>query len=466
MKKVRERFLNLSLKTKWTMTVGATIFISYAIIALVLYIALHAWLINNEEKNALRTMDDITSFFDAQGPTVTIQQLQKNTGLMKAIMTQEQTVRIFNLDGIEVIRINDATEIAAFPKDVEKNVSTIIDEQTIDGTDAFVAHQVVQIGPFQGIMQLIHPLTTFQSMMKYIITTILIVGLGALLFSVSISYYLANLLMKPLVQLRDAMNLVRGRGFTNQPKFHYSADDELGDLLKMYRSLMNELEISFTKQQQFVADASHELRTPIQVIEGHLSLIKRWGKDDPEVLEEALDTSLEEITRMKKMIEELLQLARREEVDKQAQADLEQVYLAVKQELIQLYPNVEIDCSVIGQKQFAAITEHASAQILRNIMSNGIRYNSNKPKLQIAIYYTQQTITVTIQDNGMGISENHLPHIFDRFYRVDESRTNDVTGTGLGLSITKMLAEKYQIDIHVESSINNGTAFILNFPTN
>ncbi|MEK4628813.1 MAG: HAMP domain-containing histidine kinase [Solibacillus sp.] len=465
MKRLRKGLYNLSLKSKWTLTVGATIFISYAMISIVLYIALQTWLINNEEKNAIRTVDDITSFFEAQGSTVTIQQLQNNNALMKAIMTQEQTVRIFNLDGVEVIRINDVTEAAIFPQTNRKNVPTIIEEQNIGGTEAFVIHQVVQIGPFHGIMQLIHPLTTFQSMMKYILTTILIVGLGALLFSVSISYYLANLLMKPLVQLRDAMNLVRDRGFTAQPQFQYEADDEIGDLLKMYRSLMNELEISFTKQQQFIADASHELRTPIQVIEGHLSLLKRWGKDDPVVLTESLNTSLEEISRMKKMIEELLQLAKREEVDKKAEADLEVVYDNVKIELLQLYHDVIIEKTVVGQKKTALISEHAATQIFRNIMSNGIRYNSNQPNLQVAIYYTEQFISVTIQDNGIGISEKQLPHIFDRFYRVEESRTKEISGTGLGLSITKMLAEKYQIEMQVESSVNNGTAFILKFPT-
>ncbi|MEG0439405.1 MAG: HAMP domain-containing histidine kinase [Solibacillus sp.] len=464
MKKLQQMILNLSLKAKWTLTVGATIFISYAIISIVLFIALQTWLLHNEEKNAMRTVDDITGFFESQDSTVTIQQLQNNTALMKAILNQEQTVRIFNFDGVEVIRINDVMRAAPFPQKTEDYFTTTIKQQKVETTDAFVVHKIVQIGPFQGIMQLIHPLTAFHAMLKYILTTIIIVGLGALLFSVSISYYLANYLIKPLVQLRDAMIDVRKRGFSAQPPFNYQADDEIGDLLTMYRSMMNELEISFTKQQQFVADASHELRTPIQVIEGHLSLINRWGKDDPEVLSEALDTSLKEIVRMKKMIEELLQLARREEVDGNAMADLELVLKNVKQELLQLHPNVQFECDVIGQKSLASITEQAAAQIFRNILSNGIRYNDKEPKIQLSIHYTELAIIVTIRDNGMGISEKHLPYIFDRFYRVDEARTNHIGGTGLGLSISKMLAEKYQMEIEVKSSVNDGTSFILNFP--
>ncbi len=463
MKRLQEKIMNRSLKSKWILAVGATIFISYAIISIVLYVALQTWLLNNEEKNAVRTVDDLTSFFETQSSTVTIQKLQNNSALMKAILTQEQTVRIFNLDGIEVLRINDVTAAADFPENGQ-NELPVITRQKIERTDAYVIHQFVQIGPFQGIMQLIHPLATFQSMMQYILTTIIIVGIGALLFSVSISYYLANVLIKPLAQLRDAMNLVRNNGFKAQPAFQYKAADEIGDLLQMYHLLMNELEMSFTQQQQFVADASHELRTPIQVIEGHLSMLTRWGKNDPAVLEESLHTSLVEITRMKKMIEELLQLARREEVDETQSADVEAVYERVQKELMQLYPQANFELNVIGQFELVAISEHALTQILRNIMSNGIRYNQLQPKLNTTIHYANQAITIKIQDNGIGIAQQHLPHIFDRFYRIDEARTNKISGTGLGLSITKMLVEKYKAEINVESIVNKGTLFILNFP--
>lgn len=406
----------------------------------------------------------MTTYFESQGNTVTVQALQNNTALMKAILNQEQTVRVFNLDGIEVMRINDTAPAAQLPH-AQNYFSTMIEKQTISGSENYVIHRVVQIGQFQGIMQLIHPLATFQSMMNYILTTIFIIGFGAIVFSVMISYYLANILMKPLVQLRDAMSFVRKNGFTAQPEFDYTAKDEIGDLLYMYRTLMNELEISFTKQQQFVADASHELRTPIQVIEGHLSLIKRWGKDEPEVMEESLNTSLTEIARMRKMIEELLQLARREQADEQASADIEQVYEQVKEELLQLYPNAEFHLAVKGDKSAASITEHALAQIFRNILSNSIRYNSNVPDLHVTIDYNelQSPISVTIEDNGIGISEQHLPHVFDRFYRVDASRTNRVAGTGLGLSITKMLADKYEVEIDIESELQKGTFFYLKF---
>lgn len=454
---MKQWLLNLSLKKKWTLAVGCTIFISYAVIACVLYVAFQTWLLNNEEKNAQRTVDDITVFLTTQGG-VTLQQLQHNPPLMKAILTQEQTVRIFNVDGVEVLRINDVTAAAPIPVQLP-----VHDKQTINGTNAYVYNTVVQIGPFQGILQLIHPLTTFEAMMSYMMTTLVIIGLGALLLAVTLSYYLANLLMKPLVELRESMVLIRDNGFEEKVNFKYAADDEIGDLLNMYEAMLRELEISFTQQQQFVADASHELRTPIQVIEGHLSMIQRWGKHEPDILEEGLTTSLEEIARMKKMIEELLELARREKLDMQAKTHVIEDMRIVQEELARLYPQVNFTQSVIGQPRLLAMSSNAMMQILRNLYENAIRYNTEVPHINTTIRYEKSGTTITIEDNGIGIAPEHLTQIFDRFYRVDEARTQKIAGTGLGLSITKMLMEKYHAKIMVESEVRKGTKFILNF---
>ncbi|NLY79044.1 MAG: HAMP domain-containing histidine kinase, partial [Lysinibacillus sp.] len=209
---------------------------------------------------------------------------------------------------------------------------------------------------------------------------------------------------------------------------------------------------------------SHELRTPIQAIEGHLSLIMRWGKDDPKVLDESLNTALDEVKRMKKMIEELLDLARKVEKE-EAYSDVEKVLKSVTEELEVVYPNVTINIETMGDKRMVPITEHALAQIARNIIENGICYNDKDPIINIYVKYFTKDIIMTIQDNGIGIKKEHLPFIFDRFYRIDPSRSYHGGGTGLGLSITKMLAEKYGIGMDVASFVGEGTTFTLRFST-
>ena len=458
MKKIEELLFHQSLQRKWMLTSSAVIFISYAIICIVVYVSLHTWLLNEEESKVKRTRDDLTSFLAEQGPNVTIQQIQQNTGLMNSIVDREQTVRLFNVDGIEILRINNASKRAPITNDME------IIQMTIDKTSVFVANEPIRVGLFYGYLQVVHPLTKYQSLMNYLLTAMLIAGLGALILSASIGYYLASYLMKPLHELRTSMKSVMDKGFNEQIQLSYTSHDEIGDLLKMYNAMMNELQISFTQQQQFIADASHELRTPIQAIEGHLSLLKRWGKNDPEILEESIDTSLTEIVRMRKMIEELLELARREEKSEDSQANVGYVIEGVIADMEQLYPEARITVSKYGNIGPIFMTENALRQIVRNIIENAIRYCEKTPEVKIQIEKDGDCASIQIKDNGIGIAEENLPYIFDRFYRVDEARNRQIGGTGLGLSITKMLIGKYNASIDVKSEKNVGTVFFVKIP--
>ncbi|MFJ7183476.1 ATP-binding protein [Lysinibacillus xylanilyticus] len=458
MKKIRDYLVNQSLQRKWMLTSSAVIFFSYTIICIVVYISLHTWLINDEQSKIKLTSDDLVSFLESQGPNLTVQQIQQNTGLLKAIVDRDQTVRMYNVDGIEILSINNTSKAAPL------SVMHEIVEMTIDKKDAFVINEPIQLGFFKGYIQVVHPLTKFQSLMHYLLTAMLIAGLGGLVLSASIGYYLANYLMKPLHALRSSMKTVMDKGFNEPIQLSYTSHDEIGDLLKMYNAMMNELQISFTKQQQFVADASHELRTPIQAIEGHLSLLKRWGKDDPEILEESIDTSLMEIARMRKMIEELLELARREEKDIKSEANAVAVLEAVIEETRLLHPEARISLSKDEEIGRLFITENALSQIVRNIIENAIRYCEKIPEIQISLSASEKEAMIKIEDNGIGIAEENIPYIFDRFYRVDEARNRQIGGTGLGLSITKMLLEKYNCSVEVKSVKNVGTVFLMKFP--
>lgn len=447
-----------SLQKKWMLTSSSVIFLSYTIICVVVYISLHTWLLNDEESKVERTSRDIISFLQSQGPDITIQQIQQNTGLLKSIVDRDETVRMFNADGVDILRINNTSAAAPL------NSMQEIFETTIDKQEVLVMNEPIRLGFFQGYVQVVHPLNGFQSLMHYLLTAMLIAGLGALVLSGSIGYYLANYLMKPLRELRASMKMVMDQGFNEPIQLTYTSHDEIGDLLKMYNAMMNELQISFTQQQQFVADASHELRTPIQAIEGHLSLLKRWGKNDPAILEESIDTSLTEIARMRKMIEELLELARREEKDEMSEANAQSVIEAVIDEMRLVHPKARILLSKNDEMGPLFITENALSQIIRNIIENAIRYCEKIPKIQISISVAGNYACLEIADNGIGIAKDNIPFIFDRFYRVDEARNRQIGGTGLGLSISKMLLEKYNATVEVKSEVNIGTVFSLKIP--
>lgn len=464
MNKIQKLWYNQSLKRKWAFTSSAVIFVSYAMICIVIFLALKTWLLNNEEGVVNRTVDDLLVFIESQGSNLTIQDIQHNTGLMNSIVKQDQTVRIYNLDGIEVLRINDTVD--SIPVVMKDNFERTVLKEKMDNTEILVANDYVQIGRFKGYLQVAYPLTSYYAMLSYVLTAMLIGGLGALLLSASIGYGLAHILMRPIHDLRNSMMKVKENGFEGSVDLIYTSNDEIGELLGIYNAMMSELQIAFTQQQQFVSDASHELRTPVQAIEGHLSMLKRWGKDDPEVLEESLDTSLLEIKRMKILIEELLDLARYEGREDFADlhANVQVVGEQVKKELLTVYPTANIQMNFEKNSTEVIISENALGQILRNIIENGIRYCDITPRILMQSFEKGDYLVIEIRDNGIGIPEADLPFIFNRFYRVDSARDRKSGGTGLGLSITKLLIGKYYGKVEVESKVGVGSTFFIYLP--
>jgi len=241
--------------------------------------------------------------------------------------------------------------------------------------------------------------------------------------------------------------------------------DELKELAETFNNMLDRLEQSYELQNQFVSDASHELRTPISVIQGYVNLLDRWGKNDKAVLEESIGAIKSESESMKNLIESLLFLARG---DKNAhQLKLEPLYInelideVVKEtklmdtshEISKLNPDI---LQIYADRSLLK-------QALRIFIDNSIKYTPSGGKIKITCVLQNQKVLITIEDNGIGISKEDLPNVFNRFYRADKSRAKETGGTGLGLSIAKWIILKHKSDIEIESKINIGTKISLLF---
>lgn len=462
MKQWKQSIASQSLKKKWAISSAAVIFISFAVMSIILYIALKGWLYQQEEQEVNRTMQDLTSFFESQGPYLTVQDIQSNKGLMTSIVDKDQTVRLLNSDGIELLQINNTSSFPAFDDiDIPDNGYSL----DTYNSSSISAIGNIQLGEFIGYVQLEHPLKGFQSMMTYIITAMLMFSVFSLLLSGWIGYVLATYLLRPLQNLKSSMDDVAARGFEKELAITYNANDEIGELIAVYETMMQKLKTSFEQQQQFMADASHELRTPIQVVEGHLSLLNRWGKDDPVILKESLEISLREVKQMKTLIDEMLELARGEQMKERPAMDIVKHTKDVIEEIMQVHPSVNIN-HVLPVKEVinVHITTNAYQQIIRNILTNAIRYSKEPANVSISYESKIDEIIVHIQDQGIGISPSDVSKIFNRFYRVDSARSRDLGGSGLGLSIVKLLMENVGGSIVVQSEKDKGSTFSMIFP--
>ncbi|OAA90389.1 sensor histidine kinase [Clostridium ljungdahlii] len=242
--------------------------------------------------------------------------------------------------------------------------------------------------------------------------------------------------------------------------------NELKDLAKTFNDMMDRIQSSIEKQNQFVSDASHELRTPISVIQGYANMLDRWGKDDKDVLEESIDAIKSESKSMKDLIEKLLFLARgdknTQKVEKENFMMNELIDEIVKEtKLIDDVHKIENDhndeFSINADKKLIK-------EAIRIFIDNSIKYTEKGESIKIDSYKKEKEAIITIADNGTGISKEDLPHIFDRFYRADKSRTKSSGGTGLGLSISKWIIDKHNGKIHVWSEIGIGTIIKVTLP--
>lgn len=448
-----------TLQRKWTYASAISIFLSFLMMCIILYFSLFNWLQISEKKIAQNTLDEVTHFFKVNGPIISIQDIQKNKTLLNQLVNQKQSVRVLNEDGIEILRINDASD---FPKSSKLQTEEFVREE-IDGKVVF--HKVAEIdfGLFKGYVQISHSLESFSQLMNYILIAMGIFALIALVLSAVIAFMLSSVLLRPIKELRDEMQLAKQTKFSKIVSFQHESEDEIGELLKIYKELMDEVSKTITRQDEFIHNVSHELRTPVQVVEGHLSLLNRWGKEDRSILDESLEISLSEIQKMKLLIEEMLKLAKNEHNNKREATSVISVLQQLRQNYLHLSPETTIEIQGFEQvKIFVPPT--ALEQILRNLIENAIKYNEKRPYIIATVVNIADQVQITVEDNGVGINESMLSKIFERFFIVDEARTKSKGGSGLGLSIVKSLVNEYGGTISVSSEKDKGTKFYLLFP--
>lgn len=241
--------------------------------------------------------------------------------------------------------------------------------------------------------------------------------------------------------------------------------DELYELTQTINALLSRIEISLIKQKQFTSDASHEIRTPLSAIRGTLEVLGRKTRD-PQVYQEKIKEVIHQVDRLDALLDQLLQLARIE--SGATAAHLETISLdTLITTLVDNWKKTALDSQISIDVSVAPIAMVQSDKLfleimLDNLVSNAIKYG--KPQGKVNISWQPTTRSLHIQDDGPGIPSEHLPHIFDRFYRVDASRSSAIKGIGIGLSIVKKLADLQHISLMVESQEDAGTTFTLVFP--
>ena len=244
------------------------------------------------------------------------------------------------------------------------------------------------------------------------------------------------------------------------------ARDELRELIDVLNEMLTRIELAYNNQKQFVSDASHELRTPIAVIQGYADMLDRWGKSDPEVRDEAIAAIRAESRGMKELVEQLLFIARHENANHRYEMeyfDLGEMAAETLRETQMIAGDHHIET-----KSMESVLVHgdrnALKQALRIFLDNALKYTAADGTIALSCVREGSWARLTVADNGVGIAKDDLRRVFDRFYRTPDARGGEVDGHGLGLSIARMIVQAHGGRIEVQSRPGAGSRFHILLP--
>lgn len=320
-------------------------------------------------------------------------------------------------------------------------------------------------GRAAGTMQVASSLAVIQSVREDLLYILIMTAIFAVLFAGIGSWLAIEKSLAPLDSIvATAKQINRADDLSRRIPYKQLPNDEIGQLVLTFNQTLERLETIFTSQQRFLADVSHELRTPLTVIKGNLGLMRRMNTLDEEILV-SID---QEANRLTRLVGDLLLLAQAETGKLPLQTDcleLDSLLFEVLQEMhILAGDKLTLRLTEIDQIQIQGDRDRLK-QVLLNLVSNAIQYTPEGGEVFLSLAKVDGDARLVIRDTGPGIPAEDLPHIFERFYRTEKSRTRSKTpGFGLGLSIAYWIITNHHGKIEVESKEGEGTAFIISIP--
>ncbi|MCL2695557.1 MAG: ATP-binding protein [Clostridiales bacterium] len=295
-----------------------------------------------------------------------------------------------------------------------------------------------------------------------VIIWIVCISALALLCTIMASYVTASRIINPFVRMNHTVQCYTKGDFSQ--RIHVTGKDEAAQLGKTFNEMAEQLRNLEETRRSFVANVSHELRSPLTSMNGFLEAMHD-GVIPCEEHEHYIGLVLSETRRMTGMVNDLLDLARIESGTVRLNYELFDINELIRRVLITfetriMEKNLEVDIRFAQEQSFVYADSAQISQVLRNLIDNAIKYSPENKGIGIATYGLRKEAFVSIRDNGLGIPQEDVPHVFDRFYKVEKAHTpTPAVGSGLGLSIVKRIIEEHEQTITVRSAKGRGTQF-------
>lgn len=320
-------------------------------------------------------------------------------------------------------------------------------------------------GPDGPLMvQVGRSLAAFEHELSELLMTFLIAGPLTLLAVIGGGYFLACRVLRPMQNMTRSARIISADRLNERISIT-NPDDELGELGQTLNQMIERLERSFTEMQRFTADAAHELRTPLAIIRSEAEIALRLPRSGEEYCD-VLENLLEDTHRLSTLADELLFLSRHDaglsSPDRKAvEVDVLLLDVVNNMKPVAQAKDVSIDLTENAECQLTGDRRQIQ-RVFYNLIDNAIKYTGAGGRIAVSSRVNAGEVTISVSDNGCGIPAEHLPRIFDRFYRVDPSRTT--IGAGLGLAICQSIIRGCDGALSVESTVGHGTSFTVRLP--
>ena len=300
-------------------------------------------------------------------------------------------------------------------------------------------------------------------LLRELLPTVFLLLLPLVALSFTLAFFITTLTMRPVKKMAKTAQTISIENLDQ--KFPLSGSgDEFDVLSQTFNELFERLAAQFKREKQFTSDVSHELKTPLTVLSGHVNLIRRWGKDDPVQMQKSLDRIASEVKSMQAIIENLLKLSRLESgafEPKLESVNIKEVFERIRDDTFAWNPTAtltgeNLDVTIFCDREFLY-------EMFTIIVSNSIKYSDGSPAIHFAVQQLVGETRIAISDDGWGIAPETLPHVLERFYRGDESHNRKKGGSGLGLAIVKSIMDVHKGRVSLESDGKTGTTVILEF---
>jgi len=387
------------------------------------------------------------------------------SGLVEAYLPSDGMIRVIDENGDPLIEQMRSADYRTLPWQFSNQEShEIISQHKGPDTAVITKPMIWNSGENAGeivTLQVSNQLIALQEQMTTLFYVLVVASIIMLIPIVVAGNLLGKFILKPIKTLIEAMKNNTRHDKWQKIDVKNRSRDELYEMEATFNEMIDYLRDNFEKQEAFVSNASHELKTPIQIIKSYAQLLERRGPDRPELLPESVATIDTEADRMKKLVEQMLALAKNKQTIKKEPVDL----VSLAEETAATFQGAyerEIGFEENAERLIINGNRDQLEQVFYILIDNAIKYSEEK--IAIRTMKRNGAAVFQVEDYGRGMTKENQERIFDRFYRVDKARSRDTGGTGLGLAIANTIAEEHNGKLSVESTEGNGSEFTLRIP--